>query len=70
MVVTLYGEQNMNVRPLHDRIIESSRFSDSDPRRPSIARIGARGHIGKEPTAGNVKPWLSPRQSRGAFLGS
>jgi hypothetical protein len=43
----------------------SSSLTDSAPERPSIPRAGASDHIGEEPTAGTVKPWLPPRQSRG-----
>ena len=35
---------------------------------PAIVDFGARGHIGEEPTAENIKQWLPSRQSRGASL--
>jgi ethanolamine utilization protein EutM len=49
---------------------QCSTLSDCDPERPSIARVGAWGHIEKEPTVENVKPWLPPLRNRWTSFGS
>jgi hypothetical protein len=44
---------------------QSSSLNVSAPERPAIPRVGAWVHNGEDPTAGTVKPWQPPRQSRG-----